>query len=204
MRRLALTTGLAAATLLALTGCFGGTGGSGGDAGGSGGDGGSGDGGTGGTVSTADCLAGSWDLDTVDLAAQLQQYFTDNGTPISSTETSGAVGLAVDGSSMTYDSSVVYTMTADLDGGLQMVVEQKQTGSSSGNWSIDGDSVVFSDWTDGIEIDNTVTIAGSAADVPIEMPSDSGAGVPMTVTCSGDTLTTKPDASPFTSTWSRE
>jgi hypothetical protein len=200
MRRLFVTTGLAAATLLVLTGCFPGSGGPGDS--GSGGDGGSADGGSGG-VSTADCLAGSWDLDTADLAAQLQEYFVANGTPVTSTETSGAVTLDVDGDSMTYDSTVSYTMTAELDGGLQMVIVQSQTGSSSGDWSVDGDSVVFSNWTNGITIDNTVSINGTASDIPIEMPSDAGGGVPMTVTCSGDTLTTKPDVSPFTSTWAR-
>jgi hypothetical protein len=200
MRRLTVTTGIAAATLLVLTGCFPGSGGSGDP--GSGSDGGSADGGSGG-VSTADCLAGSWDLDTADLAAQLQQYFVDNGTPVSSTETSGDVTMDVDGESMTYDSTVSYAMTAQLDGGLEMVIVQSQTGTSSGDWSVDGDSVVFSNWTNGITIDNTVSINGTASDIPIEMPSDAGGGVPMTVTCSGDTLTTKPDASPFTSTWAR-
>lgn len=200
MRRHLVTTGLAAATLLTLTACFGGTGDGG--SGGSGGDGEAGDGGAGG-VSTADCLDGSWDLDTADLATQLQQYFVDNGTPVTSTVPAGGVTLEVDGGSMTYDSAVTYTMTADLSGGLQMVIVQEQTGVSSGDWAVDGDSVVFSDWTNGITVNNTVTIGGESADVPIELPADGGAGVPMTVTCSGDTLTTKPDASPFTSSWAR-
>lgn len=196
MRRLTLATGLAAASVLMLTGCFGGTGDGGS---GTGGDGGSG----GGSASTADCLDGTWDLDTTDLAAQLQQYFVDHGTPISSTETSGAVTLTVDGSSMTYDTTVVYTMTAELDAGLEMVVEQSQTGSSTGDWSLDGDSVVFENWTNGITIDNTFTIGGQSSGAPLALPADGNGGVPMTVVCSGDTLTTKPDASPFTSTWAR-
>lgn len=200
MRRLTITTGLAVGSLFVLTGCFGGSGGSGDP--GAGSDDGSADGGSGG-VSTAECLVGSWDLDTVDLAAQLQQYFVDNGTPVTSTETAGAVTLDVDGETMTYDSTVSYTMTAELDGGLQMLIAQSQTGTSSGDWSVDGDSVVFSNWTNGITIDNTVSINGTASDMPIEMPADTGGGVPMTVTCSGDTLTTQPDASPFTSTWAR-
>jgi hypothetical protein len=199
MRRLTVTTGLAAATLLVLTGCFPGSGGSGDS--GSGSDGGSA-GGSGG-VSTADCLTGSWNLDTADLAAQLQDYFVANGTPVTSTETAGAVTLDVEGDSMTYDSTVSYTMTAQLDDGLEMVVMQTHTGTSTGDWSVEGDSVVFANWTNGITIDNTVSINGMESEMPIAMPEDTDGGVPMTVTCSGDTLTTKPDASPFTSTWAR-
>jgi len=35
------------------------------------------------------------------------------------------------------------------------------------------------------------------------MPGDTGEGVAMQTSCEGDTLTTQPDASPFTSTWVR-
>ncbi|HWH96728.1 MAG TPA: hypothetical protein VNS80_00030 [Pseudolysinimonas sp.] len=195
-RRSAITLGFVAAGLLTLTACtVPGTGE--GDGTGTGSDDPVASGGI------AGCLEGTWDLDGQHNADQIQEFFVANGTPVTSTETSGAVHMIVDGSTMTYESDISYVMTAQLDGGLEMIVSQLQTGESSGTWSVDGDEVVFADWVNGITVDTSVTIGGQAASVPIEIPSDSGAGVAMEVVCDGDTLSTHPLESPFTNLWTR-
>lgn len=190
--RLVLTSAVAALSLLALAAC--GTGGGGGS---------TADPGTGAAGGLADCLAGSWELDGQNNADQMQAYFTANGTPVTATSVDGGVTLDVTGADMTYRSDITYTMTASLSSGLDMVIAQQQSGTSSGQWSATGDSVVYSNWSDGITITNTVSIGGQTADMPLEIPASTGGGVPMTTTCDGDTLTTHPDASPFTSVWHR-
>lgn len=198
--RLALTTGLAGISLLALVACTApgaGDGGDGGDGPGSGSDDPSASGGT------AECLVGTWDLDGQNNADQIQAFFVENGTPVSSTETSGTVHLTVDESTMTYVSDISYVMTAQLDAGLEMIISQLQAGESSGSWSLEGDEVVFADWANGITVDNSVTIGGQTQSMPIEIPADTGAGVAMEVVCDGDTLSTHPVESPFTNLWTR-
>jgi hypothetical protein len=203
MRRVTLATGLAAVTLLALTGCFGGTGGPGSGAGD--GSGGSGSGGSesSGAGGTAGCLEGAWNLDEQALAADLGENLRSNSLNVVSSEASGGVHLTVDGEDMTYVSDVTYTITVDMGDGLIMIINQLQAGESSGRWAVDGDEVVFSDWESGIVVTNDITINGTTSSGATPLPS-TGDGVPMEVTCDGDTLTTHPTASPFTSTWARE
>ncbi|WP_309714185.1 hypothetical protein [Pseudolysinimonas sp.] len=190
-----LTSTLAAFSLLALAACtVPGSGDDGTDTSTDGSSGASGD--------VASCLEGNWSLDTADLAGQLQAYFVENGTPVTSTTQDGAVTLDVDADTMTFESGVTFTMTAVTEG-LTMVIAQDQAGISTGAWTVEGDDVVFSDWDNGITITNTITIGGESVGDSMELPADTGAGVPMTVNCDGDTLTTKPDESPFTSRWSR-
>ena len=119
-----------------------------------------------------------------------------------STVSEGSSTLDVAGDTMTYESNVTFTMVADADG-LEMIIEQDQVGVSAGNWAVDGDAVVYSDWETGIEITTTITIGGSSAGSPTVVPGDGGDGLEVVTTCDGDTLTTQPTASPFTTTWAR-
>jgi hypothetical protein len=191
-----VTTGLATLSLLALVACT--TPGSG--------DGGDGtdpetpEGSTGGIL---ECIDGTWDLDGQHNADQIQALMLENGTPVTSTETSGTVHLIVDESTMTYVSDISYVMTAELDAGLEMIVSQLQAGESSGSWSAEGDEIVFADWVNGITVTTSVTIGGATSSTPIEIPADTGGGVAMEVVCDGDTLSTHPLESPFTNLWTR-
>ncbi len=63
--------------------------------------------------------------------------------------------------------------------------------------------MLYSDWENGITVTTTVTIGGQSTGDSTVLPGDAGEGVGMQTTCDGDTLTTQPDASPFTSTWAR-
>jgi hypothetical protein len=201
MRRLALVTGLAAASLLVLTGCFGGTGATGGTGTGGAGDEGSSGSESGGSGGLADCLQGSWDLDEQDLARQLAESMS-GGVTVLSSEASGGVHMTVDGDQMRYVSDVTFTMTVDGGDGLILINNQLQAGESSGTFSTEGDTIVFSEWTGGITITNTVTVEGQESTTTSELPAEGG--VPMEITCDGDLLSTNPDASPYTSVWSRE
>jgi hypothetical protein len=196
--RLVLTTGLATLSLFSLVACTAPGSGDGGD-----GTGSDTDGSSGASGGIAGCLEGTWDLDGQNNADQIQEFFVANGTPVSSTETSGTVHLIVDSTTMTYVSDISYVMTAQLDAGLEMVISQLQVGESSGTWSVEGDEVVFADWVNGITIDNAVTIGGQTSSMPIDIPADSGSGVAMEVVCDGDTLSTHPLESPFTNLWTR-
>lgn len=195
-----LGTGLAALTLLALAACTTSPGGAGSTDGDSDTDGGS-TGAGGGT--TAECLQGSWELDGQRQLEQLQENFNATGMNTTATLVEGGVTLTVDGDTMTYDSNITYTMTAELSNGLQMQVVQTQFGVSEGRWSEAGDQVVFRDWTNGIQIENTISVAGETTDMPITLPADTGTGVGMSVTCSGAALQTKAAESPFTNYWER-
>jgi hypothetical protein len=196
--RTVVTTGLATLSLLALVACTAPGSGDGGDGSGSDPDGSSGSSG-----GISECLVGNWDLDGQHNADQIQALMVENGTPVTSTETSGTVHLIVDGTTMTYVSDISYVMTAQLDAGLEMIVSQLQAGESSGSWSAEGDEVVFADWVNGITVTTSVTIGGATSSTPIDIPADTGGGVAMEVVCDGDTLSTHPLESPFTNLWTR-
>ena len=107
-----VTTGLATLSLLALVAC---TAPGSGDGGGTDPD--VPEGSTGGIL---ECIDGTWNLDGQHNADQIHALMLENGTPVTSTETSGTVHLIVDGSTMTYVSDISYVMTAALDGGLEI------------------------------------------------------------------------------------
>jgi hypothetical protein len=196
--RYVVTTGLATLSLFALAACT--APGPGDDGDGTGTDPGGSSGSSGGI---AECLVGNWRLDGQHNADQIHALMLENGTPVTSTETSGGVRLVVDGSTMTYLSDISYVMTAALDGGLEMIVSQLQAGESSGTWAAEGEQVVFADWVNGITVTTSVTIGGATSSTPIEIPADTGGGVAMEVVCDGDTLSTHPLESPFTNLWTR-
>ncbi len=203
-RRLALAPALAAVALLALAACSPGGSGGTGDPDGTGGSGDDGaDGGTGGELTLSDCLQGTWALDGQRQLEQLSDHFTSTGLNARATLVEGGVTLTVDGEDMSYDSNITYTMDADMSGGLTMQVVQTQFGVSSGRFSEDAGVVTFRDWTTGIEVENTITVGGEVADMPIEIPADTGAGAGMDVSCSDDALVTTPHEGLFPAYWSR-
>ena len=157
-------------------------------------------------ASTTDCVTGSWELDTTDTADQVLQYLIGLGAPVTDSRADGPVVLELgDDGSARYRTGVTYDFTADA-GGVGMEVMQAQTGTATGEWGWAGasDTVMqFSGWTTDVATTNTVEIGGMAADFPIAIPDNSPGSVPLTVTCSGDTLTTRADQSPFALSWGR-
>lgn len=159
------------------------------------------------TRSATDCVTGEWVLDGDDMAQQLLQYMIAQGAPMTEADSDGDVGLTVDGDgTMSYSSGITYTLTAHTSG-IDIVVEQSQSGLSTGDWGWEGSSdtrMTFTGWVNGIEFRTIATAGGNTVAVPVTLPEDSPGSVPLTVSCAGDTLTTKADPSPFTSTWHRQ
>lgn len=154
-------------------------------------------------VSLSECLIGEWSGDVVDLGEQLLSFFAQNGSPVTDVTSTGSIVLAVDATSMTYTSDVTHQMTATLDDDMEMVLTQTQIGVSSGDWAAEGGTIAYSNWTEGIEIESSVTIGGVDSGVPIEIPAGDSSEIPVTTTCDGDVLTTHPEGTPFTTTWVR-
>lgn len=155
---------------------------------------------------TAECLTDrTWVLDLDDLAQQLADNMTSNG--MTATQSSGAgrqtFVMRSDGRA---EASIASTFTLGVDAGdgVEIVVEQTHTGAPSGNWQLAGNTLKFTDWTSDYAIQNTVLINGVASDAPINLPADALDGTNMTITCEGDTLTTKAAISPFTQRWNAE
>lgn len=158
------------------------------------------------------CVDGTWNADLADLTAQLADSLNSSGMTITGSSGTGTMSLTLDGAgSVDFLNDAVLQIDADLGGGLAMNITQHHTGSAVGQWAWDGGADA-SDTSghmlfDGMDsasytVDNTVTINGESSSAPIPIPSNAvTAG--MTVGCTGDTLTTKPDDGPFTTTWYR-
>lgn len=201
-RTIASSLLLPAALLLALTGCTP-PGGTTPEADpGSGGEGGSGG-------QPTECVSGDWTADLVDLAAQMLAQLSSSGTPITLVEASGTQDLSIDQAGfLGFANDMTFVTTADLGDGLVMTVTQTHTGAVGADWAWDGDVegnvMTFDNFNDSeYTVETTVEINGTASDTPFPTPDIAAGNVPLTVTCTGDVMTTKAEASPFTTTWHR-
>ena len=188
---------LPALLVIALAGC--------GDDGSDGGDGDGGSGGSGGAGgSTASCLVGkTWSLDVADAAEQLGTYMTGNGLNVTESSGDGAETFTFndDGTAST-TTTLSYTITIDSGDGLVLTLVQTHTGTPSGGYEIDGDTVTFSDWNQNdYAIANHMMVNGVESDAPIQVPDAGLGGTDMVVSCDGGAMTTKVAASPFTQKW---
>lgn len=187
------------ALLLAMTGCTGG-----GDGGGTpAAEGGSG------SPSTTECLSGkTWVLDIDDLAGQLAAQLRSGGLNVVETTAEGRQTFEFTETGEANSSvDVTYTMTVDSSDGIVITLVQTHGGDPSGEWAWLGDSetVTFSNWDNaGYSVQNTVLVNGVGSDAPIEVPSDTLGGTDMETDCSGTTLSTHVEASPFTQHWNAE
>jgi hypothetical protein len=214
MSRRSLATALVvpAVLLFALTACTSiGTGsgvGLGGEPG-SGSGSGSGEGSTGAEGDTG-CVSGDWSADLQDLADQLLAQMQSTGGPFTSATASGTQELSIDQEGfLGFANDMVFAMTAAIGDGLVMTVTQSHTGSVGADWAwngdVEGSVMVFDNFNDSeYTITNVVDINGTTSDSMIPPPELSAGNVPITVTCSGDVLTTHPEGSPFTTTWHRQ
>jgi hypothetical protein len=157
-----------------------------------------------------ECVSGDWSADLDDLAAQMLEQMTSGGSPITSVTASGTQGLAIDETGVLgFGNDMTFVTTANIGEGMVMTVTQSHTGGVGADWAWDGDAegnVMVFDNFDGSEyvITNVVAINGTASEAPFPTPDISAGNVPLAVTCEGDTMTTKAEASPFTTTWHRD
>lgn len=192
-----------AALLFALVGCTPGVG-----SGGSGTGSDSDDGGAAAGTTPMSCIADrTWVLNKDDLAAQLAANLTANGLVVTQSTADGRQTFEFnsDGSATAFV-DVTYTLTVDSDG-LVMTLVQTHSGEPSGEWQLldDGSTVTFDSWDNaGYTVQNSILIGGVAADMPLDIPSDTLGETDMTTVCSGNTLSTKVEVSPFTQHWIAE
>lgn len=160
-----------------------------------------------------ECVDGDWSADLNDLAAQLGAHLAANGLNVVSSTASGTQDAAIDGEGyLGFGNDVTFVIAIDMGDGLVMTLTQTHTGSTGADWAWDGEApaddtsgrMVFSNFTNtGYEVHNTVAINGVASDQTFPIPEQPAGDVPLAVSCEGDTLVTKADASPFTTTWHR-
>jgi hypothetical protein len=159
------------------------------------------------------CVDGDWTADLADLAAQLGDSLAANGMTVVSSSGSGSQEVSIAGEGVIgFASDATLQVAVDLGDGLTMTVTQRHQGTMGADWAWDGSAdasdtggtMVFENFdTSAYTIHNTTDINGelSESDIPA---SDAGYGdVPMLVTCTGDTMTTKAQGGPFTTTWHR-
>jgi hypothetical protein len=167
---------------------------------------------TGGTTPEASggdtaCVTGLWDADVNDLAAQVARLLSDKGLPITGSSASGQQQLSLDeqGYAGMASTGLTFVITAELGDGLVETIRQTHDGSFRGDWGWDSSTVMgFANVTDeGYTVTTVVDINGQTSDAPVDIPLGGMSDVPLTVTCDGDTMTTKAQGSPFTTTWHR-
>ncbi len=162
-------------------------------------------------ASPTECVSGDWSADLNDLAAQMLEYMTSGGSPITSVTATGTQDLAIDETGVLgFGNNMTFVSTADLGDGLVMTITQTHAGGVGADWAWDGDAegdvMVFDNFNDSeYVITNVVDINGTATDPNAFPTPDIAAGnIPLAVTCEGDTMTTKAEPSPFTTTWHRQ
>src|SRR5690554_4973425 len=159
-----------------------------------------------GSGSPTGCLIDrTWNVDVDDLAGQLLTQMQELGSPATSVTGTGSMTIMF--AEETLVNTVVdltFVMVLPMEDGPTMTVTQHQYGSGYGSWFWDGGTpnlVVFEGWEGGYEVDMTMAIEGVSVEAPIDLPSSAAGGTDMVVTCSGDTLTTEPEGSPFIQRW---
>jgi hypothetical protein len=157
--------------------------------------------------SPTECVTGLWDADVADLATQMGEHLTAKGLPIISSTGSGSQQLSLDeqGYAGFASTGLQLVITADLENDLILTVTQTHNGSMRADWGWDSDTVFgFTNITDeGYQVDTVADINGTVTEYPLDIPLGGMSDVPLAVTCEGDTMTTKAEQSPFTTTWHR-
>jgi hypothetical protein len=157
------------------------------------------------------CVEGTWSADIQGLIDQLATQLSSAGLAVTDSQASGSQTLTIgsDGR-LQFDADMTFVLTVDLGTGLPMTMAQAHRGTLHADWawegpsSPDGGTIAFSDFDNsGYTIETSVEVDGRSAASPVEPPSTAAANVPTDVTCADDVLTTHPQGTPFTTTWSR-
>ncbi|MFD4957288.1 hypothetical protein [Microbacterium sp. NPDC058389] len=163
-------------------------------------------------VETAtECVDGTWNADLDGLIGQQAQQLSATGLDVTSADATGSQTLSIGREGVLgFDADMTFVLAVDMAGGLTMTMTQTHTGVLSANWewsddaTADGGTIRFSDFDDsGYDVQTAIDINGQSAESPFPPPSVAAADVPTVVTCDGNTLTTHPEGSPFTTTWTR-
>ena len=184
--------------IVVLAGCSAGAGGAG--------ESGAGEG-AGAGANVADCVMGhTWNADVPDIGEQLFAQLQANGTPATSAVASGTQDLTwgMDGA-VQVDTNYTFTVVSPLSEGLILTMQQIHAGPTVGQLTIAGDIATPTSWdSSGYTISTVMDINGQAASMNFPIPDAGlGAGVLLTVTCEGNSMTTFSEGGFVTTKWSR-
>lgn len=194
------TTGV---LLLALTACTSGGDGSGGptddpvpEAGGSAG-----------AATVAECVMGhTWNADVPDMGQQLLAQLQGMGSPSTSATGTGSQTLewGLDGHIL-LSTDYIFTVVTPLDDGLIMTMKQTHSGPAAGTLVLDGSiATPADDWDSSAYVVTTAVDINGIASPDTSFPvGDAGVGngVPLTVTCEGNVMTTFAEGGFVTQKW---
>lgn len=134
----------------------------------------------------ADCLAGTWQLDTADYLAQSTAYLEGLGIPLDSLTVEGGQQLTFAADDY-FSQSTDLTWTATLMG-YTVTVPSESVGEAT--WSVDDGSLAITDWNWLIDPSEAAPPSGlpAGAEVP-DLPSFSLEGLVQADMACGDTIT---------------
>lgn len=141
-------------------------------------------------------IAGSpWEVSKPDLESQMRQVMHNINV----------TGVHIDGEqtlTVTPDLHVTIldhtttTIKASMSNNLTLVVTQKHTGQTAGQWKITGNDLTpQGTWDGAIHVDTKATINGRSGNLPVDVPSLGS--IPLTFTCADGSLNLSTPKSPF-------
>lgn len=144
---------------------------------------------------SAECILGTWDMDTAALEESMAQLFALGGDETSSMDMTitgtGTYEFAEGGAfSTTSDMTSGVTISAE---GMEIVTEGTSTGTMTGTWALEGDQLTLSDLdTSALTVTTTGTMNGEEIAIPEGSAEGAIQAAPpaaSTVSCTEDTLT---------------
>ena len=141
-------------------------------------------------------IAGSpWQVSKPDLESQMRQVLHNINV----------TGVHIDGEqtlTVTPDLHVTIldhtttTIKASMSNNLTLVLTQKHTGQTAGQWKITGNDLApQGTWNGAIHVDTKATINGRSGNIPVDVPSLGS--IPLTFTCADGSLNLSTTKSPF-------
>ncbi|MEO5533834.1 MAG: hypothetical protein ABIR17_01720 [Pseudolysinimonas sp.] len=155
-------------------------------------------------VDTASCMVGDWASDPQDIANQMVDALSSLGT--ASATGTGTEKATIAATHLSYDDNLEFTFDVAPSSGPTVQIVQNHSGRLTADWTIGPDDVMaYANFdTANYQISSTTVIDGHSSTSTSNLPQSSAHNVPTAVTCSGDTMTMKPEDSPILTTWHRQ
>jgi hypothetical protein len=141
-----------------------------------------------------------------DLANQLLAKLQASGSPATEATGEGQQTLKWDADGHSdFETNYTFTVKLPMGSGLAMTMKQHHEGPATGIMTLNGDKAVPSAWdVSGYKVTTAIDINGQSADSgPTSLPDNGSTGATLTVTCSGNTMTTFAEGGYATTKWTR-
>ncbi|MGH8928581.1 MAG: hypothetical protein ACRDWH_09540 [Acidimicrobiia bacterium] len=143
------------------------------------------------TGAAEECVVGDWVLDADSFADAMESIMSSAGagTRVNITAGGGTLSFGDDGgASGGYDSLTIEVNLGEDLPGMEIVM----SGDVTGNWSLEGDTLVFTPAeTSNLEVE--ASVGGQSMPVPIDPQLMSFGSSRSTISCAGDELTIEPE-----------